>query len=35
MTSKVPVYMYKRLTYKPEETHEDWEIINETEKSDL
>jgi hypothetical protein len=36
MTSKVPVYMYKRITYKPnQEPPEDWEIINETEKSDL
>jgi hypothetical protein len=36
LTSKVPVYMYKRITYKPiQEPPEDWEIINETEKSDL
>ena len=36
LTSKVPIYMYKKLKYKPiEEPKEDWELINETEKSDL
>jgi len=36
ITSKGPIYMYKRITYKPiEKQSEDWEIINETEKSDL
>ena len=36
ITSKVPIYMYKKLKYKPiEEIKEDWELINETEKSDL
>ena len=36
ITSKVPIYMYKKLKYKPiEEIKEDWELINETEKSEL
>lgn len=36
VTSKVPIYMYKKLKYKPvEETKEDWELINEQEKSEL
>jgi len=37
LTSKVPIYMYKKLKYTPieEPKKEDWELINETEKSDL